>query len=199
MFGANRAPILCQDCHFLPTEWNKIVHDPRDLGVPSCASKTISEPKVWSAQTVLVPCVKISTIFKWTETSFHMSLAILQFHRVHPKQFLSVWYVRRTDAPTLTVSKWTEMRFEFHPVRPKQFLSLWYVRHKPRTYLASRLSPNGPKWVSTWASSPRSTIGCNQNNFWAYGTLAQIVQLSCTYNNTISKWTEMRFYIIHVT
>jgi hypothetical protein len=81
---------------------------------------------------------------------------------------------------TNIVSKRTKMRFKFHPVRPKQFLSLWYVRHKLRTYLVSRLSPNRPKWVSTWASSPRSTIGCNQNNIWAYGTLAEIVQLSCT-------------------
>jgi hypothetical protein len=63
---------------------------------------------------------------------------------------------------TNTVSKQTKMRFEFHPVRPKQFLSLWYVRHKPRTYLASRLSPNAPKWVSTWASSPRSTSGATK-------------------------------------
>jgi hypothetical protein len=89
------------------------------------------------------------------------------------------------------------MRFEFHSVRPKQFLSLWYVRRKLCTYLASRLalSPNGPKWVSTWASSPRSTIGCIQNDFYAYGTLAQ----SCTYTNTISKCTEMIFHITHVT
>jgi hypothetical protein len=90
---------------------------------------------------------------------------------------------------TNTVSKSTEMRFEFHPVRSKQYLSLWYVWSKPCTYVASRLalSPNGPKRVFTWASSPRSTIGCIQNDFWAYGTLAQIVQLSCTNTNTISK------------
>jgi hypothetical protein len=80
---------------------------------------------------------------------------------------------------TNTVSKWTKMRFhmthvtlEFHWMRPKWFLRLWYVRHKPCTYLASRLalSPNGLNRPSTWASSPRSTIGCIQNDFWAWGT-----------------------------
>jgi hypothetical protein len=80
---------------------------------------------------------------------------------------------------TNTVSKRTKTRFhrtditeEFHRARPKQFPSPWYFRRKPCTSLASRfaLSPNGPKLDSTWPTSPRSTIGCIQNNFWAYGT-----------------------------
>jgi hypothetical protein len=79
---------------------------------------------------------------------------------------------------TYSVSKWTKARFhmthvtqEFHRVRPKWFPSLWYVWHKLCTYLVSRLvlSPNGLKQASNWASSPRSTIGCVQNDFWAYG------------------------------
>ena len=82
-----------------------------------------------------------------------------------------------TDANT--TSKWKEERFhmthdtkEFHWVHPKWFRSLWYVRRKPCTYLASRLalSPNVLKWASTWASSPSGTIGCDQNDLWAYGT-----------------------------
>jgi hypothetical protein len=77
-----------------------------------------------------------------------------------------------------TISKWSKTRFhmtyvtlEFHRVRPKRFLRLWYVQHKPCTYLASRLalSLNGLNRVSTWASSPRSTIDCVQNDFWACG------------------------------
>jgi hypothetical protein len=45
-------------------------------------------------------------------------------------------------------------------------------RHKACTYLESRLalSPNGMKRASTWASSHTSTIGCVQNDFWAFGT-----------------------------
>jgi hypothetical protein len=59
---------------------------------------------------------------------------------------------------------------EFHRFCPTWFSSLCYVRHKPYTYLASRLalSPNRPKWASSWATSPRSTIGCVQNDSWAY-------------------------------
>jgi hypothetical protein len=81
---------------------------------------------------------------------------------------------------TNIVSKQTETRFdmayvtkEFHQVRPKWFLSLWCVRRKPCTYLASRLalSPNRLNRASTWASLPRSTIRCGQNDFWDYGTL----------------------------
>jgi hypothetical protein len=57
-------------------------------------------------------------------------------------------------------------------VRPKWFLCLQYIRRKPCTYLVSRLAlcPNRPKQASTCASSPRSTIGCVQNDFRAYGT-----------------------------
>jgi hypothetical protein len=76
-----------------------------------------------------------------------------------------------------TVSKWTKMRFymtqvtlELHWVCPKRLLSLWYVWGKQFTGLASRLTltPNRPKQGSTWATSPRSTIGCVQNESWAY-------------------------------
>ena len=52
----------------------EIPHDPRHIGVPSGASKTISEPMVRSAQTVHLSCVKISTISKQTESIFHLNL-----------------------------------------------------------------------------------------------------------------------------
>jgi hypothetical protein len=66
----------------------------------------------------------------------------------------------------------TNVTEEIHRVRPKWFLSLRYVRRKPCTYLVSRLAlcPNRPKRASMSASSPRSTIGCVQNDFYAYGT-----------------------------
>jgi hypothetical protein len=64
------------------------------------------------------------------------------------------------------------LTLQFHRVCPRQFLSLWYVWHKLRTYLARRLalSPNKLTQASTLASSPRSTIGCVQNDFRAGGT-----------------------------
>jgi hypothetical protein len=135
---------------------------------------------------------------------------------------------------TNTISKWTKTRFhmthateEFHRVRLKRFLSLWYVRCKPCTYLVSRLalSPNGPNRASTLATSPRSTIGCVQNDFWANGTFganrdprhlgvlssvsntifetvvssAQTVHLSYVSISTFSKRTESTFHLSLVT
>jgi hypothetical protein len=79
---------------------------------------------------------------------------------------------------TNTVSKWTKMRFhmthvtsEFYRVRSKWFPSLWYVQrnHAPIAHQDRHYLQNGPNQASTWASSPRSTIRCVQNNTWAYG------------------------------
>jgi hypothetical protein len=74
MFGANRAPNWHQHRHYPQTDWNNIPHDPRHHGVPSGASKIISEAMVRLAQIVHLSCVKISTISKRTEWSFHLSL-----------------------------------------------------------------------------------------------------------------------------
>ena len=38
---------------------------------------------VCSAQTVLLSCVKTSTIFKWTETRIYLTHVTLVYHRVH--------------------------------------------------------------------------------------------------------------------
>jgi hypothetical protein len=57
--------------------------------------KMIFEPMVCSVQTVHLLCVKISTISNRTETSFHLCLLTYEYHSVHLKQFLSLWYVQR--------------------------------------------------------------------------------------------------------
>jgi hypothetical protein len=210
MFGANYAPILRQDYHYLQTDKNEFPLQPRHLAVPSDASKMISKPMVlwrkpctyhastltlspngpkwdsssiwcvhnnfWalvcSAQNVHLSCVKISTISKWTQTSFHLSLVTYEYHWCIQNDFWAfgtlAQIVHLSCTYTNTISKWTEMRFHIptHLGVPsgafKTISSLWYVRCKPCTYCASRLalSPNGPKRVSTWALSPRSTIGC---------------------------------------
>jgi hypothetical protein len=118
---------------------------------------------ICSVQTVHLSCVKISTISKCTKMSFRLSLITSEYHRVHQKRFLS----------------------------------LWYVRCKLRTYLVSRLalSPNGPKWASTWASSSTNSFGCNQNNFLACGTFAEPVHLSCTNNSTVVLWRILCTYL----
>jgi hypothetical protein len=74
MFGANRAPILYRHNHYLQTDWNKIPPDPRHIVVLSGVSIMIFEPLVRSMQTVHLFCIKITTISKWTEPSFHLSL-----------------------------------------------------------------------------------------------------------------------------
>jgi hypothetical protein len=51
-FDAKRAAILRKDEHYLQTDQNEHPLEPRHLGVPSSASKTISDPMVHSAQTV---------------------------------------------------------------------------------------------------------------------------------------------------
>jgi hypothetical protein len=75
---------------------------------------------------------------------------------------------------TYTISEWTETSFHlslinqvYHPVHPKQFLILWYVWRKLCTYHAWKLTlpPKGPKGDSTGPTSPRSSIGCVQNDF----------------------------------
>jgi hypothetical protein len=146
---------------------NKILNDPRHLGVPSGASKMIFEPMECSAQTVHLSCVKISTVSIWNEMSFHLSPKTKEYHRVRPKQFLSVWYVWR----------------------------------KPCTYFALTLTPslNGPKRDSTWATLSRSSIGCVQNNFQAYGTFGANRAPICIEISTISKWIETSFHFSLVT
>jgi hypothetical protein len=46
MFGTNRRPILRQDSHYPKNDQNELPVEPRDPGVPSGASKTISDPLV---------------------------------------------------------------------------------------------------------------------------------------------------------
>ena len=150
-----------------------------------CASKLISEHMVCSMQTVHLSCIQIGTIFKQTEQRFHLSHFTREYHRVHPKWFLSLRCIRRKLctylAPKLTLSPnrpkrdsiWHMSSRSSIAMHPNRFLSIWYVPWKPCTYLASRLalSPNRSNRPSTWASSPRIIIGCIQNSFLDYGAL----------------------------
>jgi hypothetical protein len=84
---------------------NKIPHDPRHLWVPSGAFKMISKPMVCSVQTVHLSCVKINTISKRTETRFLLSQITSEYHWVHQKWFLSLWYFGENRAPILHLHK----------------------------------------------------------------------------------------------
>ena len=57
-------------------------------------SKWIFEHMVRSLQTVHLSCIKISTISKQIEPSFHLSLFIQEYQIVHPKWFLRLWCIR---------------------------------------------------------------------------------------------------------
>jgi hypothetical protein len=85
MFGAKHATVLCQDWYYLQTDRNELPLEPCQLGVPSGASKMISEPVVCLAQNMQLSCVKIGTISKQIETSFHLSHITNVFNRVCSK------------------------------------------------------------------------------------------------------------------
>jgi hypothetical protein len=61
-------------------------------------------------------------------------------------------------------------------------------------------SPNGPKWESTWPTSPRSSIGCAQNNFWAYGIFgASRAPILCQdYHYPQTVWIQLLLELHHL-
>jgi hypothetical protein len=75
-------------------DWMELPLEPRQLRVPSWASKMILSLCYVSAQTVHLSCTDTNTISKWTKMIFHMTHITLEFHREHPTWFLSLWYVR---------------------------------------------------------------------------------------------------------
>jgi hypothetical protein len=109
---------------------------------------------------------------------------------------------------TNTISKWIETRFhmtkvseEIHRVHPKWFLSLWYDWRKPCTYLAPILTHLQTDWNEIPLNSRHLCVlsGVSKMIFGPMVHLAQNMHLSGTDTNTVSKWTEMRFHVTHVT
>jgi hypothetical protein len=95
----------------------------------------------------------------------------------------------------------THVTLELHRVHQKEFPSLQYVRSKPYTYLVSRLalSPNGPNMFPLEPHHLGVQSGASKTIFEHMVQLAQTVHLSYTNSNTISKRSEMRFHMTHVT
>jgi hypothetical protein len=75
-------------------DWNELPLEPRLLGVPSGASKMINEPMECLVQTVNLSSTDMNDVSKRTEMTFHMTHITSEFHQVHPKWFLSLWYIR---------------------------------------------------------------------------------------------------------
>ena len=136
-------------------------------------------------------------------TRFHMTHVTNEFHRVRPKQYLSLWYVYHkpctylkstlTPSPSGPKEIPRDPRHLGHPSGASKMISEPMV-HLAQTVHQSYINTNTiskrTKRDSTWPTSPRSSIGCVQNNIWAFGTLMQTVHLSYINTNTISKRTE---------
>jgi hypothetical protein len=93
-FGANHTPFLRLDEHPLQMDRNELPLDRHHLRVTLGVPKMISMPMVHSTQTVHPSSAEISTISKWTKTSFHLTHVTLEYHRVCQKCYPSLWYIR---------------------------------------------------------------------------------------------------------
>jgi hypothetical protein len=161
---------------------NKIPHDPRHLEVPLGVSKMISEPMVCLAQTVQLSSDKITTISKWNKMSFHLSFSPRSTIRCVQNNFWACGMFSENSAPILPQDyHYLQTDRNELPLEHRQLVvpsSASKMISEPMvllsqlcTYLALplTLSPNEPKRDSTWASSPRSTVGCVQTDLSAYG------------------------------
>jgi hypothetical protein len=95
---------------------NEIPQDPHHLGVPSSASKTISEPTVRSTQTVHLSCIKINTISKWTENECplvprHLGVPSGASKMIYEPIVRLAQTEHMSCTDTNTISKQTETRF----------------------------------------------------------------------------------------
>jgi hypothetical protein len=136
------------------------------------------------AETVHLSYTKSNSISKRTERRFYMTHVTLKFHRVCPKWFKGLWYVWcklwiylawLTQSPNASKqdSTWPTRHLGV-PSGASKIISELTVRSAQTMYLywikISTISKQ-PKRASIWALSPRSTIRCVQNDFWAYGTI----------------------------
>jgi hypothetical protein len=157
--------------------------EPRHLGVPSSVSKMISMPMVCSVHTVHLSCTYTNTISKWTKMKFHTTHVTCEFHRVRPKLFMSLWYVQFKPCTCLV------SRLVLSPNRPNSCppdphhlgvpsgvskkIYEPMVRLTQIEHLSCTDANNIPKQIETrfhMTTSPQSSIGFLQYNFWVYGT-----------------------------
>jgi hypothetical protein len=144
--------------------------------------KRFSMPMVCSVQTVHLSCTDTITVSKWTKTRFHTTHITYELHWVRPKLFMSLWYVQHKPS-TYLVSRiaLSPNGRNRAPPDPRHlgvpsgasntiYEPMVHLR-KPSTYLALSLtlSQNRTKQDSTRPTSTRSSIGCLQYYFQAYG------------------------------
>jgi hypothetical protein len=120
--------VQCKPCTYLASRFalssngpNRAPPDPRHLGVPSGASKTIYEPMVRLTQTEHLSCTDANAVSKQNEMRFYMAHVTSEFYWVPPKLFPSKRYVRRKPCTNLAEPSFhlSLVTFESHRVRPK--------------------------------------------------------------------------------
>jgi hypothetical protein len=130
-------------------------------------------------------CIKISIISKRTKPSFHLNLFSLEYNRVLPKCFVSVWCIRQKLctylAPKQTLSPNRPKRdYIWHmtsrsSIRCVQIdfraYGTFHANHAPILHQDQHYLQTDRTQASSWASSPRSTNRCVQNGFLGYGAL----------------------------
>jgi hypothetical protein len=143
----------------------------------------ISMPMVCSAQTMRLSSIELTLSLngpKWVltwPTSRRITIGCAQ------NDFWDYGTFRANCAPILCRDKYylqidsNELPFDLRHLGvpsgvPKVILEPMVLCHQPCNYFAMRLilSSHGPKWASTWHTSPSSTIDCAQNDFHACGT-----------------------------
>jgi hypothetical protein len=127
-------------------EWNKILHDPRHLAVPSCVSRTISEPSSTPILHRHKQCLQTDRNEIPLDPR-HLGVSSGVCKMIFEPMVCLAQTVHLSCVKISPISKRTEMSFrlslitsECHRVHLKWFLNLWYVRRKPCTYLVSRLA-----------------------------------------------------------
>jgi hypothetical protein len=147
------------------------------------ASKMIYEPVVRLAQTVHLSCTDTNTVSKWIKTRFHMTHVTGEFHHVHLKWFLSLWYVLRKPSTylssTLTLSPTRSKGDSTWPTSPRSSISCihndfcacgTFGANCAPIYISISTISKLTKTRFHMTHSPRSSIRCIQNDFRAYGS-----------------------------
>jgi hypothetical protein len=73
VYLAQTVHLSCTETNTIQKDRKEILDDPCHLGVPTGASKMISEAMVRLVQTVYLSCTETNTISKWTEMRFYMT------------------------------------------------------------------------------------------------------------------------------
>jgi hypothetical protein len=168
---------------------------------------------VHSAQTMHLFWVKISNVSKWTKMSFHLNIITSEYHWVHPKRLLSLWYVWHKLctylAQTLTPSpNWPKWDLTW-PTSPR--VSIGCVQNDFRAYgtFNANRAPN-LRQKSHYLQTDQNVLshephqhgvpsGASEMISDPMVCLTQTVHLSCSDTNTVIEWTEMSFHLSHIT